>query len=425
MAVYALVDCNNFYVSCERVFNPALEGKPVIVMSNNDGCAVARSAEAKAIGVDMAAPAFKLRHLVESHGLVMLSSNYALYGDMSERVMSVLATFSPGAEVYSIDECFLDLEGLPVDDLTAWSQQIRATVRRWTGIPVSVGIGTTKTLAKLANRLAKKSKKANGALNLTSDPRWVEAALKQTPVGDVWGIGRQYAAHCGVNGIRTAYDLTLQSDGWIKKTMGAVGLRTVMELRGTPVHTLDTAPSDKQTTCCSRSFGEAVADYGQVRDAVVTFASRAAEKIRGQGLVAGALQVFAYTDRFRLDQPQFSLNAMIRLSPPTSSTPHIIGAALKGLESSWRDGYGYKKAGVIMLDLVRPEDIPRDLFSPPPGAGEKPKALMAAVDDINSKLGKGAVGYGLAPKDAPWQMRCDNRTPSYTTSWDELPVVKS
>jgi DNA polymerase V len=425
MAVYALVDCNNFYVSCERVFNPALEGKPVIVMSNNDGCAVARSAEAKVIGVDMAAPAFKLRHLVESHGLVMLSSNYALYGDMSERVMSVLATFSPGAEVYSIDECFLDLDGLPVDDLTAWSQQIRATVRRWTGIPVSVGIGTTKTLAKLANRLAKKSKKADGALDLTGNPKWVEAALKQTPVGDVWGIGRQYAAHCGVNGIRTAYDLTLQSDGWIKKTMGAVGLRTVMELRGTPVHTLDTAPSDKQTTCCSRSFGEAVTEYGQVRDAVITFASRAAEKIRGQVLVAGALQVFAYTDRFRPDQPQFSLNATIRLSPPTSSTPHIIGAALKGLETSWRDGYGYKKAGVILLDLVRPEDIPRDLFSPPPDAGTRPKALMAAVDGINSKLGKGAVGYGLAQKDAPWQMRCNHRTPSYTTSWDELPVVSA
>ncbi len=299
------------------------------------------------------------------------------------------------------------------------------TVKRWTGISVSVGIGSTKTLAKLANRLAKKSKRANGTLDLTNDPRWVDAALKQTPVGDVWGIGRQYAAHCGVNGIRTAFDLTQQSDGWIKKTMGAVGLRTVMELRGTPVHTLDTAPSDKQTTCCSRSFGEAVTDYDQVRDAIVTFASRAAEKIRGEGLVAGALQVFAYTDRFRPDQPQFSLNAMIRLSPPTSSTPHIIGAALKGLESAWRDGYGYKKAGVIMLDLVRPEDIPRDLFSPPPDAGVKPKALMAAVDGINSRLGKGAVGYGLVSKDAPWQMRCDNRTPSYTTSWDELPVVKS
>ena len=220
------------------------------------------------------------------------------------RVMSVLATFSPGAEVYSIDECFLDLDGLPVDDMTAWSQQIRATVRRWTGIPVSVGIGTTKTLAKLANRLAKKSKKANGVLDLSRDTRWMETALKQTPVGDVWGIGRQYAALCGVNGIRTAFDLTLQPDGWIKKTMGAVGLRTVMELRGTPVHTLDTAPSDKHTTCCSRSFGESVTEFEQVHDAVMTFSSRAAEKIRGEGLVAGAVQVFAYTDRFRPDQPQ-------------------------------------------------------------------------------------------------------------------------
>ncbi|EME67885.1 DNA repair nucleotidyltransferase/DNA polymerase [Paramagnetospirillum caucaseum] len=425
MAVYALVDCNNFYVSCERAFNPALESKPVVVLSNNDGCAVARSAEAKTLGVPMGEPAFKLRDLAEKQGLIMLSSNYALYGDMSERVMSVLATFSPGAEVYSIDECFLDLDGLPVDDMTAWSHQIRATVRRWTGIPVSVGIGTTKTLAKLANRLAKKSVRANGVLDLASHPEWVVPALKQTPVGDVWGIGRQYAAHCGVNGIRTAFDLTLQPDGWIKKTMGAVGLRTVIELRGTPVHTLDTAPSDKHTTCCSRSFGESVADFDQVNDAVLTFASRAAEKIRGEGLVAGAVQVFAYTDRFRQDQPQFSLNSLIRLSPPTSSTQHIIGAALKGLKSAWRDGYAYKKAGVIMLDLVRPEDIPRDLFSPPPESGARPMALMAAMDGINSKMGKGAVGFGLVPQDAPWQMRCGNRTPSYTTNWDDLPVVKA
>jgi len=425
MAVYALVDCNNFYVSCERVFNPSLEGKPVVVLSNNDGCAVARSAESKAIGVPMGEPAFKLRHLVEKHGLIMLSSNYALYGDMSERVMSVLATFSPGAEVYSIDECFLDLNGLPVPDLTAWCQQVRATVKRWTGIPVSVGIAPTKTLAKLANRLAKKSPKTDGALDLAGHPEWVIPALKRTPVRDVWGIGRQYAAQCGVNGIRTAFDLTEQSDGWIKKTMGAVGLRTVMELRGTPVHTLETEPTDKHTTCCSRSFGESVTDFEQVHDAVLTFASRAAEKIRGEGLVAGAVQVFAYTDRFRQDQPQFSLNAMIRLSPPTSSTQHIIGAAIKGLKSAWRDGYEYKKAGVIMLDLVRPEDIPRDLFSPPPESGSRTKALMTAMDGINSRLGKGAVGFGAVPDDAPWKMRCGNRSPSFTTSWDDIPVVKA
>jgi DNA polymerase V len=425
MAVYALVDCNNFYVSCERVFNPSLEGKPVIVLSNNDGCAVARSSEAKSIGVKMAAPAFKLKYLVETDGLIMLSSNYALYGDMSARVMSVLATFSPGAEVYSIDECFLDLDGLNVKDMTAWSQQIRATVKQWTGIPVSVGVGSTKTLAKLANRLAKKSATSDGVLDLVTRTEWLEPALKRTPVGDVWGIGRQYAANCAANGIVTAYDLTMAKDGWIKKTMGVVGLRTVMELRGTAVHTLETAPSDKQTTCCSRSFGKTVFEFNHVRDAVVSFASRAGEKIRNDGLVAGALQVFAYTDRFRPEQPQFSLNATIRLSPPTSSTPRIIGAALKGLEAEWREGYGYKKAGVIMLDLLRHEDVLKDLFSPPPDAGEKTQALMAAVDTINSKIGKGIVGYGLASKDAPWLMHCDHRTPSYTTSWDDLPIVKA
>ncbi|CDK99141.1 DNA polymerase V, subunit C [Magnetospirillum gryphiswaldense MSR-1 v2] len=338
MAIFALVDCNNFYVSCERVFNPALEGKPVVVLSNNDGCAVARSAEAKAIGVPMGEPAFKLRHLVERHGLIMQSSNYALYGDMSERVMSVLATFAPGAEVYSIDECFLDLDGLSVPDLTQWCQHVRATVKRWTGIPVSVGIGGTKTLAKLANRLAKKSPKANGVLDLVSHPAWVEVALKRTPVGEVWGIGRQYAGHCGVHGILSAHDLTQAEDGWIRKTMGTVGLRTVMELRGVAVHTLDTEPADKQTTCCSRSFAEAVTHYDHVHDAVLTFASRAAEKIRADGLVAGALQVFAQTDRFRRDQPQFSLNAMVRLSPATDSTPRLIAAAISGLHSAWRDG---------------------------------------------------------------------------------------
>jgi len=425
MAAYALVDCNNFYVSCERVFNPSLEGKPVAVLSNNDGCAVARSAESKAIGVPMGEPAFKLRHLVEQHGLILQSSNYALYGDMSERVMSVLATFAPGAEVYSIDECFLDLDGVAVPDLTVWCQEIRATVKRWTGIPVSVGIGGTKTLAKLANRLAKKSPRANGVLDLAGHPDWVEAALKRTPVREVWGIGRHYAGHCGVHGILTAYDLTRAKDGWIKQTMGAVGLRTVMELRGIPVHTLETEPSDKQTTCCSRSFAETVTAYEHVHDAVLTFASRAAEKIRADGLVAGALQVFASTDRFRRDQPQVSLNAMVPLSPPTDSTPRLIAAAVSGLRSAWREGYAYKKAGVILIDLVNPANIPRDLFSPPPQTGARSRALMAAVDGLNGRLGKGAVGYGLIPKDAPWQMRCGNRSPNYTTAWSDLPVAKA
>lgn len=224
---------------------------------NNDGCAVARSNEAKALGIAMGEPAFKIRHLVEEAGLVMLSSNYALYGDMSARVMSVLATFAPAVEVYSIDECFLDLAGMPQPDLTEWARQLRATVRQWTGIPVSVGVAQTKTLAKLANRLAKKSKRADGALDLTANPAWIETALKRTDVADVWGIGRQFAGHCYTAGIRTAWDLSRAEDGWVRKVMGKVGLRTVMELRGTPVHTMKTEPAARQTCCCSRSFGEA------------------------------------------------------------------------------------------------------------------------------------------------------------------------
>jgi DNA polymerase V len=339
--------------------------------------------------------------------------------------MSVLATFSPGVEVYSIDECFLDLDGMAVPNLVEWSQAIRATVRRWTGIPVSVGIGHTKTLAKLANRLAKKSKKANGTLDLTADTRWTEAALKQTPVGDVWGIGRQYAGHCGVAGIITAYDLTRQPDGWIKKTMGAVGLRTVMELRGIPVHTIESVPSDKQTTCCSRSFGEAVESFDAVRDAVTVFAGRSAEKIRSQGMVAGGLQVFAQTDRFRKDAPQAGLASMTRFARPTADTRQIVAAAITGLQSHWREGFTWKKAGVILLDLVRPEDVPRDLFAPAAPDAGKPQALMAAVDAVNGRMGKGSVSFGLVEQGQGWEMRCGNRSPSWTTKWDEIPVVKA
>lgn len=423
MASIALVDCNNFYVSCERIFRPVLEGKPVVVLSNNDGCAVARSNEAKALGIDMGAPAFKIRHLVDEASLVMLSSNYPLYGDMSARVMSVLATFAPATEVYSIDECFLDLEGMPQPDLTDWARQVRATVRQWTGIPVSVGIGPTKTLAKLANRLAKKSLKADGALDLTANPYWVERALKRTDVGDVWGIGRQYAGRCHLAGIRTAYDLTRADDGWIRKMMGNVGLRTVMELRGMAVHTMETEPAARQTCCCSRSFGGTTRDQRQVHDAVLTFASRAAEKVRRDHLVASALLVFIHTDRFRREEPQYSNAATLSLSPATADTKAIIAAAIRGLDLIWRDGFNIRKAGVLLLDLVDPATIPSDLFSA--ATPVRPKALMAALDGINRRFGRGAAGFGLADKDAPWRMNQGNKTPSYTTSWDGIPVVKA
>ena len=290
MATFALVDCNNFYASCERLFQPRLRGRPVVVLSNNDGCVIARSNEAKALGVGMGAPMFKIRKLVEEHDITVCSSNYALYGDISERVMSVLGSSAPAHEVYSIDECFLDLDRLGVPDLTDWCRDLREQTLQWTGIPVSVGVGPTKTLSKLANRLAKKSAKAGGVLDLVHHPQWIDAALRKTPVGDVWGVGRRWTVMLEERGIYTAHDFANAPDGWVRQRMGVVGLRTVHELRGLVCHALEDQPPPKQTTCCSRTFGTAIFDKGQVHDAVMSFAERAAEKVRNAGQVAGAVQ---------------------------------------------------------------------------------------------------------------------------------------
>ncbi len=423
MQAFGLVDCNNFYVSCERVFRPDLEGKPVVILSNNDGCCVARSNEAKALGIGMAEPFFKVRHFVDSHGLVALSSNYALYGDMSAMVMSILADHAPGTEVYSIDESFLDLSGMDcVGDMTSWCRELRETMRRWTGIPVSIGVARTKTLAKLANRLAKKSPKTDGVLDLAGHPEWLTAALRRTNVGDIWGIGKQWAGICNLAGHRTAWDLSQAEDGWVRKTMGAVGLRTVMELRGTPVNDLETVPDARQTCCVSRSFGDTVDSFADVRDAIVTFASRASEKVRRDGLVAGAAHVFMQTDRFRRDQAQNSASTTVRLCPPTASTPLVVNAAIKGLTAMWSDGFRWRKAGIILLDLVRPEDVPRDLFAPPPNV--RAEKLMAALDDANAKFGRGAVMFGLAAPDAAWKMKQGSVTPSWTTRWEDIPIAR-
>jgi len=308
MATFALVDCNNFYASCERLFQPRLRGRPVVVLSNNDGCVIARSNEAKALGVGMGAPMFKIRKLVEEHDIAVCSSSYALYGDISERVMSVLGSSAPAHEVYSIDECFLDLDRLGVPDLTDWCRHLREQTLQWTGIPVSVGVGPTKTLSKLANRLAKKSAKAGGVLDLAHHPHWIEAALRKTPVGDVWGVGRRWTVMLEERGIHTAYDFANAPDGWVRQRMGVVGLRTVHELRGLVCHALDDQPPPKQTTCCSRTFGTAIYAKAQVHDAIMSFAERAAEKVRHAGQVAGAVQLFIRTDPFAQDAPQKSVS---------------------------------------------------------------------------------------------------------------------
>lgn len=420
MATFALVDCNNFYASCERLFQPDLRERPIVVLSNNDGCVIARSNEAKALGIPMGAPLFKIRKMIDEHGITVRSSNYALYGDISERVMHVLGSKAPAHEIYSIDECFLDLDRMAVSDLTDWCRTLRHRTQQWTGIPVSIGVGPTKTLAKVANRLAKKSAKAGGVLDLSNHPEWIDAALRKTAVGDVWGIGRRWSAMLHERGIHTAYELAETQDGWVRQRMGIVGLRTVHELRGLVCHPLDDQPAPRQTTCCSRTFGEAIRDKTQVHDAVMSFAERVAEKVRHASQVAGAVQLFIHTDPFDKSAPQKSVSGSATFQRPTCDTRDISDAVLRIFERIWRDGFGWRKAGVMLLDLTAPDAVSTTLFD----VIELPDGLMEAIDQINARFGRGKARLGLAGKKDGWRMRQENLSPSYTTSWKDLPSVR-
>ena len=320
MTVYGLVDCNNFFVSCECVFRPALEDRPTIVLSSNDGCIVARSDEAKALGIKMAQPAFQAEELIERHGIAVISGNLQFYTDMSNRVVQTLAELAPAAEKYSIDECFLDLTGIP-EDLTAFCRTVRRTVRQWTGLPVGIGIAETKTLAKIANRIAKTSAKTNGVLDLTGSP-WRDKALVTTEVGDVWGIGRQYARKLNRNGVMTALDLAGRPDGWVRREMGVGGLRTVRELCGEDCIGFEDMPQPKQTTMVSRSFGAEVREFDDLANAVMVFATDAAQSIRKAGLAASSVSVFIETNRFvkRTHHAPSRAEALSRPPPTTRNT---------------------------------------------------------------------------------------------------------
>ena len=421
--IFALVDCNNFYASCERVFNPYLRGVPVVVLSNNDGCVVARSNEAKALGIAMGAPYFQVERLCDVQGVAVLSSNYDLYADMSQRVMSVLAEHVPGQEVYSIDEAFLDLTGIP-GDLTGLCRNLRAKVHRWTGVPVSVGIGGTKTLAKLANRLAKKSVKAGGVVDISGRPDLVEVALNRMAVEDVWGVGRQYAARLQGFGIKTAADLAGLEEKWLMHEFGVVLTRTAAELCGRPIHTLETQPEDRKSCTCSRSFGAATSDIEVVTAAISEFAQTAAARIRQEGLVAGHIQAYAMTNRFRKDLPQGVLGGSIPLQPATADTTRIVRAALAIIRAPRQaDGCEWSKAGVLLTDLCRVDRAPRDLFTV--ADGSRSAALMAAMDAMNNRYGRGAIRLGHAAVDEGWRMRRDRLSPSWTTRWTDVPAIKS
>jgi len=417
--IFALVDCNNFYASCERVFDPALCGRPVVVLSNNDGCIIARSQEAKDIGIAMGAPLFEVRALIRRYAVAVFSSNFPLYGDMSRRVMSALTHFSPEMEVYSIDEAFLNLSGIP-GDITQYARDIRRTVGCWTGIPVSVGIGPTKTLAKLANNLAKKNP-AMGGVTALLDPDHCREAMMVTPVKDIWGIGRRHGAMLEKNGIKTAYDLSTRPDVWVRKKMGIVGLRLVHEMRGISCFSLEGQPPDKKTTVVSRSFAREITARVDMESAIANFAERATEKLREGGLVAGAVTVFLHTNSFRKDQPQYRNAATLALDPATNHAGAVIHTALAGLKTIYRPRFAYKKAGVMMLSLSRIDSAQMSLLA---SDSRQASERMQAFDVINRRFGAGAIRHGVTIQSGNWCMNQQHRSPRYTTCWEELAKVQ-
>jgi DNA polymerase V len=420
-SVFALADANNFYVSCERVFQPALEGRPVVVLSNNDGCLIARSDEAKALGFAMGDPYHLNQAKLTTHDVAVFSSNYALYGDMSRRVMDTLATFTPEVERYSIDEAFLNLAGFERRGLTDYARLIRTTIKRDTGIPVSIGIGPTKTLAKTANYLAKAQLETGGVLDLAGVD--VDEALAGIEVREVWGVGPRGATWLEGQGITTALDLKRADPKAIRRKMTVVGERLVHELNGRPCLPLELMAPPRQGLTVSRSFGQALTTLQPVRDALVSFVGRAGEKLRRQQLMAGQVMVFVTTNQFSARRPFYASSATIRLPYPTDFTPDLVAAAVQLLERLYRPGFHYQTCGVMLLDLCPATQVQADLFDPRDRARQA--RLVRALDALNTDYGARTVQVGDTGGSQPaWAMRQAFRSPRYTTNWKELPVVR-
>jgi DNA polymerase V len=419
--MFALVDCNNFYASCERLFQPKLRGKPIVVLSNNDGCVIARSNEAKPF-VPMGAVAFEFKEIFEKHQINVFSSNYALYGDISNRVMTLLSEFSPDIEIYSIDEAFLKLEGFEkIADFNEYGKQMRYRVTKGTGIPVSVGIAPTKALAKVANKVAKKFPDKTGNVYVIDDNEKRIKALKWLPVGDVWGVGRQHAKRLNNMGIKTAYEFTQLSDEVVKKNMSIVGLRLLKELQGIPCLDID-LPTDKQNIATTRSFDKTYTDFNYIQERVVTYAVTCAEKLRRQNSCANALMVFIHTNGHRKDLPQYGRNYLMKLPYPTNSDIEIAKFAKIAILKIFKKGFAYKKAGVIVMDITPENKQQINLFE---NSNVKHKVLMEMVDSINKSIGRTKVKLGSQDADRTWKMRQERLSPRYTTRIDEAIKVKA
>jgi DNA polymerase V len=419
MSTFALIDGNNFYVSCERIFNPKLIGKPVVVLSNNDGCAVARSQEAKALGVKMGVPWFQMQSLAKKYGIIALSSNYALYADMSNRMMTVLGQFSPNQEIYSIDECFLSMDGLNTD-LTVYGQEIRQRVKRWIGLPVCVGIGPTKTQAKLANHIAKKQPQWQGVCDLGQLPESVfNDLLAQIEVGEVWGVGRRIQEKLMRLGINTVLALKQADAAFIGRYFSVVTQRTVMELRGISSLQLEAVTPARQQIMCSRSFGAPVTQLAELQQAITNYMTRAAEKLRSQSSLSDAVHIYIRTNPHRQKDAQYSQGMTVTLMEASCHTLKLVQAGLWGLQRIYRPGYRYIKAGVILMNLT-PAGMQQAALFMDNMMNEDAAPLMQTVDLINRKMGKDTVFLAGAGIEKSWHMKQGNKSPCYTTEWNEL-----
>ncbi len=419
--MFALIDCNNFYASCERVFNPSLNGKPVLILSNNDGCVIARSNEAKALGIPMGAPAFKFKEVIENGEVHVFSSNFALYGDMSNRVMTILGTFCPKMEIYSIDEAFLDFSGFDLYDLEALGRDIRKRVLQWTGIPVSVGFAHTKALAKVANRIAKKfTDRTGGVYTIDTEEQRIKA-LKWLKIEDVWGIGRQHARRLKEMNVLNAYQFTQLTDRWVRDMMTVVGLRLKLDLQGEPTLQLEDV-RDKKSIATTRSFDHNYKDLTLIKERVASFAVSCAEKLRRQHCCCQSVMVFLHTNGFREDQPQYSKNIVIKLPFATNSSIEIVKFAVMGLEQIFREGYGYKKAGVIVSDFSPEGNQQLTLFD---SRNVKHIELMKAVDNINRSMGQQKVRLAAQEPGRVWKMKQERLSPRYTTNLNEIITVST
>lgn len=419
--MFGLIDCNNFYASCERVFRPDLNGKPVVVLSNNDGCVIARSNEAKQLGIPMGAPSFEYEELFDRQGVNVFSSNYALYGDMSSRVMEIVKSFSPDLEIYSIDEAFVDFRQTMCKDFEALGREMREAVLRGTGIPVSIGFAPSKALAKLANRIAKKFAGRTGSIYAIDKPEKHRRALEWLKIGDVWGIGAAHEARLKQMGINNAWQFTCLNNQWIKKEMSVVGLRLKYELLGTRPAGLEKEKL-KQNIACTRSFEENYTELSDLRERVSTYASVCAEKLRKQNSNCNAIMVFIHTNEHRRDLPQYCRNIVLPLPYPSNSAIELSKFACLGLDKIFKPGFAYKKAGIIAMELSPSGKEQLGFFE---NKNPRHVPLMKAMDLLNGKMGNQKVRLASQSPGRIWKMRQDKLSPRYTTRIKEIIHIKA